>query len=164
MLILEEVPVTWQPVTPPPEVAAFAEEGLRRSRAIDCFDFVPTDYPTVYAVLRSLPRGSFCEWGSGLGIVTGIAEMLGFQACGIEIHAELAAASRRLLHDFGLRATIATGNYLQMAPQADLHFVYCWPGETPRVEAHFLAVTAPSARLLYCNGAADIRCRRKASA
>jgi len=158
---LEEIAQEWPAVTPPAAVAVFAAEALRRSRAIDCFDFVPTDYRVVYAVLSSLPRCSFCEWGSGIGIVTGIAAMLGFQAAGIEIHAGLAAASRALLRDFGMEARIETGDYLEMAPVADLHFVYCWPGEALRVEAHFLAATPPQARLLFCNGAADIRYRRK---
>jgi hypothetical protein len=161
VLTLEELPLVVTPLPPPPAVCTFAEEGLRRSRAIDCFDFVPTDYATVYAVLSALSRGSFCEWGSGMGIVTGIAEMLGYQARGIEIHADLAAASRTLLRDFGLHARIETGDYLAMTPREDIHFVYCWPGQTPRVEAHFLSATPATALLLYCSGAADIRCRRK---
>jgi len=163
MATMEEVPLSWELAPVPEEVTRFAEEGLRRGRAIDCFDFVPTDYRTVCAVLQSLPRCSFCEWGSGMGTVTGIAEMLGFAAWGIEIHAELAEASRRLLRDFGLSAPIVTGDYLLMAPDADVHFVYCWPGETPAVQAHFMEIASPHARLLYCNGAADIRCGRRGS-
>lgn len=161
MPTLAEIPCTWPEAAAPVAVTAFATEGLRRSKAIPCFDFVPTDHRAVYAVLSALPRGSFCEWGSGMGIVTGIAAMLGFTACGIEIDPRLAAAARLLLRDFGLTARIETGDYLEMALPADLHFVYCWPGETPRVEAHFLAATPPHARLLFCNGAADIRYRRK---
>ena len=91
-------------------VSEFIEEGLRRSKAIDCFDFVPSNYQVVYAVLDTMPRGRFCEWGSGIGIVTGLSEMLGFDACGIEIDEQMAAASRELLADFDLSATIETGD------------------------------------------------------
>ncbi len=60
-----------------------------------------------------IPRARFCEWGSGIGVVTAMAEMLGFEACGIEIDAPLAAASRELLRDFKLSAPIETGDYLE---------------------------------------------------
>ena len=162
--MLAEIPMVWSPCEPPDAVREFAEEGLRRSKGIDCFDFVPSDYRTVYSVLAALPRSSFCEWGSGMGIVTGLAAGLGFAACGIEIDATLAAASRRLLQDFGLRARIETGDYLACEPAADLFFVYCWPGETPRVEEHFCRAAPPRARLLVCHGAADLRLKAKAPA
>ena len=108
-----------------------------------------------------MPRGRFCEWGSGMGIVTGLAEMLSFDACGIEINEEMAAASRELLTDFGLSATIKTGDYLKISHDADIYFTYCWPGQMPRVEKHFLSATPRHARLLICHGAQDIRCKVK---
>jgi hypothetical protein len=116
---------------------------------------------SVYAVLSALPRGRFCEWGSGIGVVTGIAQTLGFDACGIEIHPPLAAASRKLLADFELAPTITTGDYLQLDCPAEIYFAYCWPGQMPQVEGRFAVIAPDHARLLICHGAEDIRCRVK---
>ena len=66
--------------------ADFVCEGKKRFASVKCFDFVPSDYDHVWQVLDSLPRGVFCEWGSGMGIITGLAEILGFSAQGIEIN------------------------------------------------------------------------------
>lgn len=143
------------------EHAAFIEEGLRRAGRVDCFDFVPSSYERLHAVLAALGRGRFCEWGSGMGIGVGLAEGLGYDACGIEIHPELAAASRVLLADFGLRAEIATGSYFDLEREADVYFVYCWPGQKARTVAHFLETTPEHATLLVCEGASDLRVKRK---
>jgi len=155
--MLVEMPLTCPAAAVPEAARRFVEEGLRRSKSIDCFDFVPASYPMVFSVLQSMPRGRFCEWGSGMGIVTGLAEMLGFAACGIELDERLAAASRRLLADFGLSSAIETGSYFDISRDADLYFVYCWPGQMPSVEQHFLAATPPRATLLVCHGAEDVR-------
>src|ERR1700693_1411701 len=70
--------------------------------------FVPSDYPTAYGALRAVaadsvaPGNLFCEWGSGFGVVTCLAAMLGFDACGIEIEGELVDAAQELADDFGL--------------------------------------------------------------
>jgi steroid delta-isomerase-like uncharacterized protein len=134
-------------------------KGRALIKSVDCFDFVPSDYELAWRVLRSLPRGRFCEWGSGLGIVTGLAELLGFEAHGIEIDAKLADTSRRLLAECHLRATIEVGDYLTSGGEADVYFVYCWPGKTAATEAHFEAIAPQSARLLVCHGQSDIRCK-----
>lgn len=149
---------------PLPQVAeSLIAEGLQRSRQIDCFDFVPSDYRVVYRVLDSLPRGRFCEWGSGMGIVTALAELLGFDAAGVEISVELAEASRRLLRTFHLTAPILTGDYYDIETAADWYFTYCWPGQVGRVEERFLEIAPAHARLLICHGAADVRCKIRAS-
>ncbi len=145
----------------PKPVSEFIDEGLRRSKTIDCFDFVPSDYQVVYSVLDAMPRGRFCEWGSGIGIVTGLADILGFGAYGIEINEQMATASRKLLADFGLSAVIETGDYFEISHDADIYFTYCWPGQMPRVEQHFLFATQTHARLLICHGAQDVRCKVK---
>lgn len=159
--MLREIPLNSSVRVMSKSVSEFIDEGLRRSKTIDCFDFVPSDYQIAYSILYSMPRGRFCEWGSGMGIVTGLAEMLSFDACGIEINEEMAAASRELLADFGLSATIKTGDYLEISHDADIYFTYCWPGQMPRVEKHFLSATPRHARLLICHGAQDIRCKVK---
>lgn len=137
------------------------QEGLRRGRKIDCFDFVPSNYEVFHGVLSGMPRGRFCEWGSGMGIATGLAELLGFAAFGIEIDPQLAEASRRLLADFGLSSTIATEDYLQIDHEADIYFTYCWPSRMASAERRFLGTSPAHSQLLICHGAEDIRCKIK---
>jgi hypothetical protein len=137
----------------------FLAEGRSRFASVDCFDFVPSDYELVWRTLDALPRGHFCEWGSGFGLVTGLAEFLGFQASGIELNAELAAASRLLLAEFKLSAEIATGSYFDQPCHADVVFAYCWPSRIGATEEHFARHAAPEAKLLICYGQSDIRCK-----
>ena len=148
----------------PRRSAEFIRQGLQRARSIDCFDFVPSDYAVVHGVLASLRRGRFEEWGSGIGIVTGLAEMLGFEAHGIELHPALADAARLLLGDFGLSATIETGDYFQIDRPADVYFTYCWPGRMVRTEQRFMDTAPNHARLLICHGAEDVRSKVKQDA
>ena len=137
----------------------FVREGLKRARSIDCFDFVPSDYSVVHGALAALPRGRFSEWGSGIGLATGLAGLLGFEAHGIEIHPALADASRLLLADFGIAATIETGSYFEIDDAADVYFTYCWAGQMRRTEDRFIETAPDGARLLICHGAEDIRCK-----
>jgi hypothetical protein len=85
--------------------------------------------------------------------------MLGFQACGIEGDGALAAASRQLLTEFGLSSPILTGDYLVLPSEADVYYVYCWPGKFVETEEHFELTAPPAARLLIACGQSDIRCR-----
>jgi hypothetical protein len=155
---LFEVPLTPARVSLPPRGRRLIRDGLLRSRAISCFDFVPSNYEVFYGILAGLPPGSFCEWGSGMGIATGLAELLGWHAHGIEIDQTLAAASRQLLAEHGFRASIETGDYLLLDFSADLYFTYCWPGQIEQVKRRFAAVAPRDARLLVGYGAEDIRC------
>ena len=153
-----------QPLIPSDEpLSAAAAEliaaGRARFKSVDCFDFVPSDYELVWRILAVLPRGRFCEWGSGWGIITGLAEMLGFQACGIEADAVLAVASRKLLGEFGLSSPILTGDYLALPSKADVYYVYCWAGQFVATEVHFERTAPSSAKLLIACGQSDIRCR-----
>ena len=64
--------------------------------------YVPSEPAQVYAALkhvsdRGLPLGDcFVEWGSGFGVATGLAALLGYQATGIEIAAQLIGEARTL--------------------------------------------------------------------
>lgn len=157
--MLVEVPTKLSDRSLSPQAVALIEQGRARFRTVDCFDFVPCNYELAWRVLDAVPRGRFCEWGSGFGIVTGLAELLGFEAQGVEIHPQLADASRRLLADLGLHARIETGDYLLDRFEAATYFVYCWPGVMGVTEERFLAVAAAGARLLICHGQDDIRCK-----
>lgn len=87
-----------------------------------------------------------------------MAEILGFQASGIEIDATLAEQSRVLLARHDLSAVIATGSYLDEPASADVTFVYCWPSKMAETQRHFVETASESALLLICHGAADVRC------
>lgn len=141
------------------QAKAFINTGRSRFKSVYVFGFVPSDYELAWQVLDGLPRGRLCEWGSGFGIFTGLAEMLGFEACGIELSADLADASRTLLADFGLSANIETGDYLEIDQPAQYYFVYCWPGQMIATEARFESSAPPGAKLLICHGQSDIRCQ-----
>ena len=154
---LHEKPLCVQVHTVPSPLSSFATEGFKRARDVDCFDYVPSDCGLLYATLKMLPRGRYCEWGSGIGL----ASSLGYEATGIEIHPELAEASRSLLTDFAVTATVTTGSYFDEPVQADVYFTYCWPGQMSRVEEHFPESAPNSSRLLICHGAEDIRCKTK---
>jgi len=90
----------------------FAEAGHRSGHG-----FIPSDHELVYRTLRTLlqqHRGvrRFCEWGSGFGVVTGLAALLGCEVHGIELDPQLVAASRVLLADHGLDAEIVQGSLI----------------------------------------------------
>ena len=142
---------------------AFLSEGRSRFSSVDCFDFVPSNYELVWRTLDALPRGRFCEWGSGFGLVTGIAELLGFDASGIELDERLADVSRKLLNDYQLSARIITGSYFDLPCEADVVFVYCWFSKTRITEEYFAAHAPNNARLLICYGQSDIRCKVKST-
>jgi len=158
--------------------------------------FVPSDYAAADRVLRalagsSLVRGpTFCEWGSGLGAVTGLAGLAGFDAYGIEAAGELVDQARRLADEFRLSAVFAHGSFvprggdelaracgacawlaagaadgyaeLGLAP-ADLDVVYAypWPDEEAAVLALFEAYAGPGAVLVTFHGGDYFRVRRK---
>jgi predicted O-methyltransferase YrrM len=108
----------------PGKVAAFLSDAGAR---IDAFfdrwkhsrnlGFFPSDYESVYAVLKSIRESNpeatrFCEWGSGFGVIAGLATFLGYEACGIEIDRRCVASSRALLEDHGLATEILEGSFI----------------------------------------------------
>ncbi|MCB1099255.1 MAG: hypothetical protein KDN22_27035 [Verrucomicrobiae bacterium] len=109
----------------PDAVASYLEEANRRIDVL--FDternkrtpkFIPSDPELLYAALaevteRDLPLGRvYCEWGSGLGLGTCMAALLGYEAYGIEIEPTLVDASRALAEDSGIDARIIEGSYI----------------------------------------------------
>jgi hypothetical protein len=128
---------------------------------LDAFGIVASRHSHVYRLLDALPRGTFCEWGSAMGVNLGIAAMLGYKATGIELEPAVADASRQLLADFGLEATVLTGSYYDIDQAADYYYVYCWPTEMTAVQTHFVGKAPDAAKLLICHGAEDIRCKVK---
>jgi len=122
-LSLVEVHVETDPRLPS-EVAAFlADAGARidaffdRWKKASSLGFFPSDYEPVYAVLKSIRKSDpgatrLCEWGSGFGVIAGLASTLGYEACGIEIDRRCVIASRSLLKDHGLEVEILEGSFI----------------------------------------------------
>lgn len=139
-------------------VHQFAADGLARAKNIECFDFIPSNYEVLYSILDSLPRGRFCEWGSGIGIGVGIATLLGFDAVGVEQNELLTVAGRQLLSDHGIDATLHVGSYFDIEIAADYYFTYCWASYIWQTHQHFAASVPTGAKLLICHGQNEIRC------
>ncbi|MGH7471303.1 MAG: hypothetical protein ACRENP_25420 [Longimicrobiales bacterium] len=76
--------------------------------------FVPADYTIVLRALLRLrdPGLRFLEWGSATGVITIMADMLGFEAYGIEIDPDLVVIARDLARRFDSRARFAAGSFL----------------------------------------------------
>ena len=141
--------------------------------------FVPSDYALAYEELEPLHEraDSFLELGSGAGVVTILADLLGFDAYGIEIEPWLVDAARELadMHDSG--ATFATGSFVPAGFSAcaeltdsqfhvtadgvegytelgfdlddfDLVYAFPWPGEEELFEAMVRECARPGAMLL----------------
>jgi hypothetical protein len=181
----------------PRTTAAFLVEATRRIDDFQhhggCHGFVPSDYQTAYRVLRSVvdehfsSGGLFCEWGSGFGVVTCLAGMLGFDACGIEIRAELIEAARSLADDFDSDVQFFEGSFIpeggeacfeasedyawltteahahaEVAPDDfDIIYAYPWPDEENFTAELFDRFARPGALLLTHHGGDTFRLRRK---
>lgn len=76
--------------------------------------FIPADHRGAHEVLaRERDRAhSFLELGSGIGVITILADRLGFDAYGIEIEPELFETSRELNEEVGAGATFALGSFV----------------------------------------------------
>ena len=140
---------------------------------------------------QRLPAGwAFCEWGSGFGVITSLASMLGFEACGIEIELPLVEAADALAADHDIEAQFFHGSFIPQGgepftDQADdfawLHtegsaahddegdepsnydviFAYPWPGEEDTVFDLFEHYAAIGALLVTYHGVDGVYVRRK---
>lgn len=88
--------------------------------------FVAADYDSVRTALESLraPGRRFLEWGSATGVITIVADLMGFDACGIELDASLVQVARDLAARAGSGARFAVGSFIPMGwewkpPSAD---------------------------------------------
>lgn len=102
---------------------ALCEEGLEFWHRFDTnvrqdhwHPFVPADYDAVRATLLSFrtPGCRFLEWGSATGIITIMADLLGFDACGIELDSSLVEVARDLASRWGSNASFATGSFIAL--------------------------------------------------
>jgi hypothetical protein len=184
----------------PGDVRSFLREADRR---IDRFQltsripaFVPSDFGASYGILKQLagswvkPGRLFCEWGSGFGVVACLAAMLEFDACGIEIEAELVDAAQQLADDFSLPVQFIQGSFVPpggeactanedgfawLTTQSDstheelglapddftIIFAYPWPDEEKATADLFERFAGAGAVLVTYDSASNFRVRRK---
>jgi hypothetical protein len=93
---------------------AIWEEFDRTVRERGFHPFVAADYDVVRAALLPLraPGRRFLEWGSATGIITIMADLMGFDACGIEIDPALVATARSVAARHGSGARFVAGSFL----------------------------------------------------
>jgi hypothetical protein len=88
-----------------------------RSKSARIPEFAASNPRVVYPVLRYIVDQdlgrcrSFCEWGSGLGVVTILASLLGFEASGVEVEPDLVAEARCLAAEVGVDPTFHLGSF-----------------------------------------------------
>ena len=102
-------------------LAELAERGWeiwadfdREVRQRSWHPFVPADYERVLDALVALraPGLRFLEWGSATGVITIMADLLGYEAYGIELDEGLVAISREMAERYGSNARFAAGSFL----------------------------------------------------
>lgn len=76
--------------------------------------FVAADYEVVLDILirHRRPGLRFLEWGSATGVITIMADMLGFDASGIELDSTLVATARTLAERFESGARFVSGSFI----------------------------------------------------
>ncbi len=76
--------------------------------------FVAADYHVVQEALIKLraPGLRFLELGSATGVITIMADLLGYEACGIELDADLVRIARDLAARSGSAARFVAGSFL----------------------------------------------------
>lgn len=158
--------------------------------------FVPSDFQLVYRALGAIQSASLAtgrrliEWGSGIGAVTCLAALAGFDAVGIEIEPTLVAIAVDLAHAHRVDTQFAIGSFvpygeeptldwtggvtwlstdgpdgyaeLELDPDDfDVVFAYPWPGEEQVIFDLFAHTAAVGALLLTYHGQEGIRLQRK---
>lgn len=184
-------PVCWD--TPPREILRTIEtaERLRDKMKSDPAQkripmLVNSNYYIAYNALKHVidtGRASdltFCEWGSGLGVVTCIASQLGFHATGIEIEESLCDFARSLAKEAGVKADFFQGSYRHQEGEsqdndlstnalpfplghrsADVIFAYPWPAEEAFIATLFRQSAASNPILITYHGGTTLRVREK---
>ena len=160
-------------------------------------DFVGSELATVDRALshiqaEGLARGPvFCEWGSGLGGVCGVAALNGFTPLGIEIQRDFVQSARALAENLNLAMVFAEGTFLlpgdeDLADSVPLHtaltfdrrawdelgldpadcdvvFAYPWPGEESIADGAFARHASSGALLLTFHDFDRVLLQRKCS-
>jgi predicted O-methyltransferase YrrM len=158
--------------------------------------FVPSDFELAYRALVQIKAARlatgrrFVEWGSGIGAVTCLAVLAGYNAYGIEIEPALVAIAEDLAHDHDIDTQFALGSFvphgaephldwtggvtwlstsgpdgyaeLELDPDDfDIIFAYPWPGEEKVIFDLFEDCAAVGTLLLTYHGQEGLQLNRK---
>jgi SAM-dependent methyltransferase len=96
------------------EGRALAERFDAEVRRHGFHPFLPADYRGVLRRLEELAphRGRFLEAGSATGVIAILADLLGYEAYGIELDPSLVETARRLARRYDSGARFAVGSFL----------------------------------------------------
>jgi predicted O-methyltransferase YrrM len=174
------------------EGQAIFERFDRQVRERAFHPFVAADYEVVRAALLGLRASGtqrFLEWGSATGIITIMADLMGFEACGIEIDGSLVETARAVAASHGSAARFVVGSflptgYVHRTPDGDARtgtlaegpsgylalgraledfdvvFGYPWGGEEPVMLDVMQRYGSPKAVLLLFDASGEIRAYR----
>jgi hypothetical protein len=158
--------------------------------------FVPSDFELTYRALVAINSARlatgrrFVEWGSGIGAITCLAVLAGYNAVGIEIEPPLVAIAEDLAHDHDIDTQFALGSFVPHGAQPrldwtggvswlstggpdgyaeleldpddfDIIFAYPWPGEEQVIFDLFTDCAAVGTLLLTYHGQEGLRLHRK---
>ncbi|HIF40169.1 MAG TPA: class I SAM-dependent methyltransferase [Planctomycetes bacterium] len=86
---------------------------------------IPADAEGAYQQLRQLRdrHHTFLELGSGMGVITILADLLGFEAHGIEIEEGLVDLSRDLAERHGSSASFTQGSFVPVDFRDEVHLL-----------------------------------------
>jgi hypothetical protein len=197
---LMEVDLELSLVEVPPDVAKLLAAGRESVEALENETslpaFVPSDFQLVYRGLAAIAAARlstgqrFVEWGSGLGVITCLASLTGFDAVGIEIEPPLVEMAQKLAMNHGVPVQFACGSFIPRramsrldwsadiawlstdGPDAyaalelevddfDVVFAYPWPGEEQVIFDLFAESAAVGGLLLTYHGLEGLRLQRK---
>ena len=124
-MALEEIELDLSEEDVPADIESVIDES---DKCIDAFfaagenkrapKYVPSDPVLFYKGLEyvtknDLPHGRvFCEWGSGFGVCACLAAKLGYESYGLEINPNLAAYSREMADDLGIKVQVLETSYV----------------------------------------------------
>ena len=110
--------------------------------------FIPADYPSALELLSEecSRSATFLELGSGFGVVTILADLLGYDAYGIELEPELVEISTGLAEEFGSSATFVEGSFVPQDYRDEVHLL----------DPEFLSVTATEGADAYAELGMDL--------
>jgi hypothetical protein len=199
---LVEVDLTLSADPVPDNVAQLLADARRRIEQLEDETraaipaFVPSDFELVYRALgyvklaRLATGRRLVEWGSGIGAVTCLAVLAGYDAVGIEIEPTLVAIAEDLAHDHNIHTQFAQGSFVPHGAQPrldwtggvswlstggpdgyaeleldpddfDIIFAYPWPGEEQVIFDLFTDCAAVGTLLLTYHGQEGLRLHRK---
>ena len=187
----EKLEFEWTAITADDPESIFIQEALEHIEVFQSHEhrvagFEPSNYCAAAGVLRAirqqgLNKGErFCEWGSGFGVVTCLAAMLGFDARGIEIEETLIGSAVQLAEDYGLDVQFHQGSYeadglanrnvrnsawsnplANLLFDCDLIYIYPWPAEVALSQRLFAQFAQAGTLLVSYMGGENFRVQRR---